>query len=1302
MNNFLMWTAGILVVALCALFAVPPLVDWNQYRGIFEEEVSRLLGREVRVGGEVRLRILPVPYVSFEQVRIADAPGVPGSFFRTDKFNVLLSVPPLLRGIIEARKLELDGPKLRLRFDKQGSWNWQRVKMQPSYLPLLPKDIALQSAVVSNGSIRIEDANGLALAQIDEISGELTATALRGPYKYTGSALIAGVKRKIRLATSSIDSGGSLRLKTSAQSSIDDSSMTIDGRIIDFAKKPKFAGALKANSTLKLGLFGSEIRAAPLRLTGELSADTLSANLSNVAISIESLDRPQRLAGQLTTRWGSQASIEGTLTSKWLDFDAITNGRSKDNPALVLGLLTSTGFGMGQFRASQLSVDIEQANLGGQTVSALQLDFAQQGKGVKINRLSIGLPGRTQLRADGSLQLGQSKPVISGYVLVKGASLSEFTAWARPGRTSLGNRASGVFNLASRIDLGDDALHLNISDVSIAGQSSRGNISYSWGAERPQANIDIWSDHLDISHFARGSLSLKNAAAALGWPLSDAPATAPLADLLGKADLTVSARVGSANDGQNTLSDMQIRLTKREGLLRVEPSRFTIGPGLKVALEGEVHSQSKVPLWDIVGRVEMADDVDVEQLSHFASQVVGIGPPQLTAITRGNPTKLAFSTKSEIRAGKPRTSLKVDGAIASDKVRASLTTAGPLTKWRQQHLDADATVDGDAGSSVGILLAALSGSTADPLRQKRGVEPVKTPPKDRSILRLSVAGTPDQQLEASATIASQEWQIRLEGKGQSSVRQTGKFGLDWDAFGDIRISDVATAMRTISPDWPTVFAPTIASSGRFAIARTSDRLILEPIDLQVGETKLSGSVQVDLKKRNGSRHRVSGRLWASAIHGPTLAHPLNVASSRPSEQLATNPSGSFWSEQPFVMIATELFDVDMQIATPEFSLVEGVDLANANLSLQLSDGKITLSKVTGTMFGGRFSAGGQLRPARAGVIAEGKASLTSAHIEAIVSPNMRQRVGGSFAASISFQGQGLSPRALVTALKGKGQLSLKEARLPGLPGASLSRLADDVVVGAVKPDQMSDIIKAQVLEGSIAIPDQSSLLELRDGALKIDDVTVDQGRTILRNSTAVDLVRMVLNSRWRVASTLLSAETASASAREANAAQQRLPSVRLDYSGPVANLSSIEPEVDSADLQRELTVRRMEHDVQRLESLRREDEALGKAEAKRRRRSDTRRRRAIEEDARKRRLYRSKYKDSRYRRVPLRPDPSRLEEEDLPPPTDGESQQIGGEDWPGLAPQTNGIARSRPYGSTQRPGGDRDIETDDWRPFISN
>ena len=105
MNNLLVYIGGFLIVVLAALFGLPYVVDWNGYRGVFEEEASRMLGREVRVQGNVSLRLLPSPYVHAEKLRIGGAIGEETGrpLFRADGFTMWLSVPPLLKGIVEAR-----------------------------------------------------------------------------------------------------------------------------------------------------------------------------------------------------------------------------------------------------------------------------------------------------------------------------------------------------------------------------------------------------------------------------------------------------------------------------------------------------------------------------------------------------------------------------------------------------------------------------------------------------------------------------------------------------------------------------------------------------------------------------------------------------------------------------------------------------------------------------------------------------------------------------------------------------------------------------------------------------------------------------------------------------------------------------------------------------------------------------------------------------------------------------------------------------------------------------------------------
>ncbi len=189
MSNGLLYIAGLVALALAALFAVPYFIDWNGYRGVFEEEATRILGREVRVGGNVNVRFLPAPFVRFDKLRIADPSTTTGEpFFRADSFTMRLSVPPLLKGIIEANEIELKRPVLRLAVDADGGGNWRSLSITPGTLPFVPADVTLQSVKIKDGVVALHGPKGIGFAELKGLNGEFKAESIEGPFSFKGTA----------------------------------------------------------------------------------------------------------------------------------------------------------------------------------------------------------------------------------------------------------------------------------------------------------------------------------------------------------------------------------------------------------------------------------------------------------------------------------------------------------------------------------------------------------------------------------------------------------------------------------------------------------------------------------------------------------------------------------------------------------------------------------------------------------------------------------------------------------------------------------------------------------------------------------------------------------------------------------------------------------------------------------------------------------------------------------------------------------------------------------------------------------
>ena len=297
MNNALLYLGGLLAVTLAALFAVPHFIDWNGYRGVFEEEATKVLGRDVRAGGGVNVQFLPTPYVRFEKVRIADPTGQTGEpFVRVESFAMRLSGPALLRGVLEANEIELNRPVLTLALDDQGGGNWTSLQIKPGALPFVPKDVALHSVKLIDGTFTLFNASSQAIGRADQINGEFSADALKGPFKFKGQAKWSGEVRDIKFATTLPAADGSFQIKANVRAPASATSYMLDGRVEDVTGKVRLTGEL----TGKLPLSTGAAPGAPAGLstgpaaTPAVTADIPVMDLKSTTSRSRSPPRPNR------------------------------------------------------------------------------------------------------------------------------------------------------------------------------------------------------------------------------------------------------------------------------------------------------------------------------------------------------------------------------------------------------------------------------------------------------------------------------------------------------------------------------------------------------------------------------------------------------------------------------------------------------------------------------------------------------------------------------------------------------------------------------------------------------------------------------------------------------------------------------------------------------------------------------------------------------------------------------------------------------------------------------------------------
>ena len=263
MSNFFITLAVFLITVIGALFAVPYFIDWNGYRGVFEEEATRLLGREVRVGGSVNLHLLPTPYFRFEKVRIADTSvNLQEPLFRSESLAIKLSIPPIFRGVVEANEIELQRPVLRVALNDKDGWNWQSLGQIFSGAAYLPASVSLASVKITDGTLALHGADGAERTRFEAINGELSSPALDGPYRFRGTFGKGRAVRELRVATARAEPDSTVRFKAVLRSAEAGSTYTLDGRLADPMGKPSIGGELTARLPIA-GLWNAPRQASP-------------------------------------------------------------------------------------------------------------------------------------------------------------------------------------------------------------------------------------------------------------------------------------------------------------------------------------------------------------------------------------------------------------------------------------------------------------------------------------------------------------------------------------------------------------------------------------------------------------------------------------------------------------------------------------------------------------------------------------------------------------------------------------------------------------------------------------------------------------------------------------------------------------------------------------------------------------------------------------------------------------------------------------------------------------------------------
>jgi uncharacterized protein involved in outer membrane biogenesis len=1201
MNNFLLMLGALLVGILAALVAVPMVVDWNGYRGVFEEEASRLLGRDVRVGGAVAVRLLPAPYVRFEKLRIADPASTGGDpLFRAESVTMRLSVAPLLRGVLEAQSVELKKPFLRLAVDDTGQGNWRSLEIKAGSLPFVPADVTLQSVGIDGGTFLFVSATGKDLAQFEQVNGDFSAEGFDGPFKFKGTADWYGAARELRLATGKWEADGALRVRANVRVPATQNTYAFDGRLVDLKGRPHVDGDL----TAKLPVAGATDAKAPndkapndgaataFELKAKVDADLTAAKLTDIALSLDSVGDPQLVTGDVKAAWGEALRFDTALETKSLNLDRIAAAKPGTDPLetaraalnVLLSMLPADSQTTARFKADRVT-------LGGDVASGVSFAVERREQSLEVRSLRALLPGNTRFDAAGTVARDGASWGFVGPVALRGGNLAKFLGWARqeatgPSLQTQTSRYDGAFSLEGQLASAGSTTTLTRATVDIGGMPLTGEVQMA-GVGRRKLTLTLDGQRLDAARVWPGGLvvdrlreTFNRSAAALGDTgfFGFNPDT---------TDLVLDVRAGEFQATPALRLDaLEARLAVDHGRLDLTRVKFALPSGLAVDLDGTVAGLAQVlpasgakpaptdPARPRTSNVRFVLAIPSSEAATDLMTLLAVAPsdrPTLEQVTALGPMRLAGSFQVGRRDANA-VDLAIDGTLDGRRATVQAAFSGGIAGWRTAALDVAVNIETNAVDRW-LSLVGLGGSQTAP----------RTPGSSNAgQLYLKATGVPETGVTAFASLASDGLGVAYQGAGRVTAK--GRLGLDGVAGITARDLSDALSMAGIALGQGKFGVPV---QGQLQVRLHDGEMALAARDLKFGAASVGGTATIGQAADAASPRDLQLDLEVSEA---SMSGLLSAISDR--RQPASGRQDlqrSVWSDQPLALATLDALTGRIRLTAVSLQLQDKVALSSARLDATFAPGKLTVSELSGRGLGGAVTAQLTLAKTPLGPRLTGDVTVDGGSLAALDSG-----LAVPFSGRLSFDSQGASFSGLIASVRGDGTFQSGPGRITGVAPIGVAGPVEQALMGKLplSGEPLAQAIRDGLAVSMLAVPARKLAVRLSDGVARTGPAVFEtaDGKTALETSVDLNTLRFTTESRIE----------ASARPGATGKAKAPLPGVVATVSGTLTNLADADRKLATTTLEQELQLRKIERDAEELERLRKLDDERRRQEDERR------------------------------------------------------------------------------------------------------
>lgn len=979
MKKLLGIVLGLVAILAIAVVVLPGVIDWNDYKGTIQARLKGLTGRDVVIGGDIHIAVLPAPAVIAQNVRMANINGGSAAeMVRLKSVEVQVALGPLLGGNVQVETVKLVNPIIELERLSDGRVNWEfapiRTENDGSTSAPLPgfgdgegggTAIRLDSFQIENGTIVYRDARTGTVERIERVDAKLSAESLTGPFDSAGRLDFRGFPLSYEASVGRVINEQTVPLNIAVIAEPGDARVEISGAIVELAEAPKFKGKVVAGGKMLSDLLAAvgggaspAVFAQAFGASGDVTASVRDLSVKRLAVSLGAL----RAEGELTANLAaSPISFTTRLTAPKVDLDALlvtpepkppaTSGGEPDGAPDMTAVPAAkpapippakAAFALPQDINGTVELTAETISYRGNIISDARATADLHGGEVTLNQFTAQLPGGSDLFVTGFLIAQDGAPKFDGTLDAKVSDLRRIVAWLGGEVTGIASDRLRKATIKGRIIADPEQVQgLNL-DMVVDSSRITGGITLAL-RQRPSFGASFTVDRLNLDGYLspNGASSAANAAAATPQPKASAgpqsaqPPSLALPDFLNRFDANLRLQVDRLTYRQVPVSGLVFDGTLFGGSLELR--RVAVGDlaGASASLSGTLSGLNLLPSLKN-GRFE-ARGIDIDRVSRLLETPAPVSTRDLGIL--------------EMSGG-------IEGSLLRPQVdlRAKTPDAAVEIKGRLSVLPVESLFAGDVKVRHGDFARLL---------KLFGVD-------------YQPAGRPGD-VGLSATVKADAKQVslsQLDGK-VGTATLAGTLNIDLTGARPRLTGDLKTGRVVLDPFLP---------------AQRSASLVPQIIP----------AAWVPAKAPRGGTPRV----WQVAA------------------------GNGRWSTAPLDLAVLRSFDADLKVAG-EAIVYDGIAVRDVDADTTVAEGVLRIPSLTGILFGGTLKGDITVKagpkPALDGTLLLTGGDFGTAQQEL----EGKRQATGDIAFNTAVSSSGASVAELVSGLKGDGSFEVKKAALTG-------------------------------------------------------------------------------------------------------------------------------------------------------------------------------------------------------------------------------------------------------------------------------